>query len=128
MAWTAKIERKTWDNGTLFVDFLFTDGVRISKRHHKVGGVVPDEWLEKTAQAEIIALNAVDAIKDVIVIDQAITKPSPVSDESLFMLDLKKMYRVNQLITVGALTKSDPRVMELASSIASNLNKYWDLV
>lgn len=126
MAWTASITGTNWQNGILYVDFRYTDGTRVITETHRVGGVVSSEWAQKTADARVKALDAVDALT---INTGAVPSPTP-EDEGLiaFRQKLRKLDVIYKLVQMGAVAQNDSRVTSFANNLKTDLGTYWNSI
>jgi len=126
MAWTAEITGTSWQSGILYVNFRYTDGARVLTETHKVGGTVPEEWAQKTADARVKALEAVDALT---ISTGAVPAPTP-EDAGLiaFRQKLRKLDVIYKLVQMGAVAQNDSRVTSFANNLKTDLGTYWNSI
>ena len=126
MAWTAEITGTSWQSGILYVDFRYTDGTRVLTERHRVGGIVPAEWAQKTAGAKVKALDAVDAL----VINTG-TVPAPTPEDAgliAFRQKLRKLDVIYKLVQMGAVAQNDSRVTTFVNNLKTDLGTYWNSI
>jgi len=126
MAWTAEITGTSWQDGILYVDFRYTDGTRVVTERHKVGGIVPAEWAQKTADARVKALDAVDALT----INTG-TVPAPTPDEAgliEFRQNLRRLDIVYKLVQMKVVEATDTRVVNFVNKLKAALPTYWNSI
>ena len=126
MAWSASITGTSWQDGILYVDFRYTDGTRVLTERHRVGGIVPAEWAQKTAAAKVSALDAVDAL---VINTGAVPSPTP-EDEGLiaFRQKLRKLDVIYKLVQMGAVAQNDSRVTSFVNNLKTDLGTYWNSI
>lgn len=126
MAWSASITGTSWQDGILYVDFRYTDGTRVLTERHRVGGIVPAEWAQKTAAAKVSALDAVDAL---VINKGAVPSPTP-EDEGLiaFRQKLRKLDVIYKLVQMGAVAQNDSRVTTFVNKLKTELQTYWNSI
>ena len=126
MAWSASITGTSWQDGILYVDFRYTDGTRVLTERHRVGGSVPAEWAQKTADAKVKALDAVDAL---VINTGAVPSPTP-EDEGLiaFRQKLRKLDVIYKLVQMGAVAQNDSRVTTFVNNLKKDLGTYWNSI
>ena len=126
MAWTAEITGTSWQDGILYVDFRYTDGTRVLTERHRVGGIVPAEWAQKTADAKVKALDAVDALT----INTG-TVPAPTPDDAgliEFRQDLRRLDIVYKLVQMKVVEATDTRVVNFVNKLKAALPTYWNRI
>lgn len=126
MAWTAEITGTSWQSGILYVNFRYTDGARVLTETHKVGGTVPEEWAQKTADARVKALEAVDALT----INTG-TVPAPTPDEAgliEFRQNLRRLDIVYKLVQMKVVEATDTRVVNFVNKLKAALPTYWNSI
>ena len=126
MAWTATITKKEWVDGILYVTFSYTDGTRVVTERHRVGGVVPEEWVQLTADARVKALEAVDSIT----IDTGLVAKPTTPDLGLieFRQMLRKLDVVSKLVSMKVIDATDTKVVAFVNNLKTALAKYWDSI
>jgi ABC-type enterochelin transport system substrate-binding protein len=123
MSWTAEIMSKTWQDGVLIVDFKYSDGARTVTEKHKVSGLVPAEWAQKTAAARVSALDAVDKLT---VNTGTVSPPTP-DDSGLaeFRQDLRRLDIISKLVQMKVVDATDTRVVNFVNKLKGELVTYW---
>lgn len=126
MAWTASITGTNWQNGILYVDFRYTDGTRVITETHRVGGVVSSEWAQKTADARVKALDAVDALT---INTGSVPAPTP-EDAALaeFRQDLRRLDIVYKLVQMKVVEATDSRVVGFVNKLKTSVVTYWNSI
>ena len=126
MAWSASITGTSWQSGILYVDFRYTDGTRVLTERHRVGGIVPAEWAQKTADAKVKALDAVDAL---VINTGAVPSPTP-DDAGLagFRQDLRRLDIVYKLVQMKVVEATDTRVVNFVNKLKAALPTYWNSI
>lgn len=126
MAWSASITGTSWQSGILYVNFRYTDGARVLTETHKVGGIVPAEWAQKTADARVKALDAVDALT---ISTGAVPAPTP-EDAGLiaFRQKLRKLDVIYKLVQMGAVAQNDSRVTTFVNNLKTDIGTYWNSI
>lgn len=124
MAWSASITGTSWQDGILYVDFRYTDGTRVLTERHRVGGIVPAEWAQKTADARVKALDAVDALT---INTGAVPAPTP-DDAGLaeFKQNLRRLDVVYKLVQMKVIEATDTRVVNFVNKLKAALPTYWN--
>lgn len=124
MAWTATITKKEWVDGILYVTFSYTDGTRVVTERHRVGGIVPNEWAQLTADARVKALEAVDTIS---VNTGTVAKPTaPDAGLAEFRQMLRKLDVVSKLVSMKVIDATDAKVVAFVNNLKTALGVYWD--
>lgn len=124
MAWTATITKKEWVDGILYVTFSYTDGTRTVTERHRVGGIVPDEWAQLTADARLKALEAVDSVS---ISTGTVAKPTtPDAGLAEFRQMLRKLDIVSKLVSMKVIDATDTKVVTFVNNLKTALAKYWD--
>lgn len=125
MAWTATITKKEWVDGILYVTFSYTDGTRTVTERHRVGGVVPEEWVQLTADARVKALEAVDAMSSLST--GTVAKPTtPDAGLAEFRQMLRKLDIVSKLVSMKVVDATDAKVVAFVNNLKTALGTYWD--
>lgn len=126
MSWSASITKKEWIDGILYVTFSYTDGTRVVTERHRVGGVVPDEWAQLTADARVKALEAVDSITiDTGTVAKPTTQDAGLAD---FRQMLRKLDVISKLVSMKVIDATDTKVVTFVNNLKTALAKYWDSI
>ena len=127
--WTAHITNVTKDKGEIIFVVRYLNKEREFDKYYKSSQAPNEYWLERQVEKQLQLLEDIDAVPiDIGPVAKPPVQPPPEpQDPKLIEFETrrKKASRIIDLLTIGALSKDDPRVTELAAALATDLETYW---
>ena len=127
MVWTGEVTKKEIVKDCLTVTVRYSDGTRSFDETYKDYSCADPEWIKKTVKQKIAHLESIDSGIDAIDLGP-VPEPSPVVVDEEFNRALRKLNLITQLVSLGALTKNDQKVVDYVLSLREKVLANWDKI